>query len=345
MGIESTQDLSLSRGSEPRREASVRDGRIAHFLIERPLGFGGMGEVYLARDCALGRRVALKLIRGASIDTRFVRSILDEARLTARLNHPNIVSIHALGECEEGPYLVLEYVKGAPLSRFVETADLSQTMSWGLQIAQAIAHAHARGVVHRDLKPANIVVDQANQVHLVDFGMAVSCAQDRIARGGTSAYMAPEQWRGDPITPAVDVWAFGVLMYQLLEKRRPFESVRLSRVPKGCEPACLGAEDRGWRPPRLREGAPEPLRAMVEACLQRAPQARPSAAQLIRSLEAAIFESIVRGESTLTRLGISILKGALHDKDTLHPKRKDAHNRPRYEAPHRLAPISSSPGV
>ena len=235
---------------------------VDHFQLVRPVGRGGMGEVYLARDCRLGRRVALKVIHperlgSSSAVDRFVK----EARATARLNHPHIVTIYHTGETRGRPYLALEYLEGQTLRRRLQEGRCgrAEALRIGQAVAEAIAEAHAQRILHRDLKPENVVIPRDGRLRVVDFGLAklidpgeaitrsqhaaagadgadpgaadtptlpedaaASVLSRQGAIRGTPEYMAPEQWLEAEVTAATDVWALGTLLYELVAGQRPY---------------------------------------------------------------------------------------------------------------------------
>jgi serine/threonine protein kinase len=198
--------------------------RLGPYEILGLLGAGGMGEVYRARDTRLDRTVAVKVSK-QQFTERFER----EARTVAALNHPNICTLHDVGP----DYLVMEYVEGAPPKA---PASVDRVMQYALQIADGVAAAHAKGIVHRDLKPGNIFVTADGRIKILDFGLALaqaapSASDSTVTRPitdpgtavGTVAYMSPEQARGETVDARSDLWAIGVILYELLTGSRPFE--------------------------------------------------------------------------------------------------------------------------
>jgi serine/threonine-protein kinase len=195
------------------------------FRLERILGHGGMSEVWLAHDLELERRVAVKLLSSARTASRFER----EARSVASLSHPNIVGVFDFGEHEGRPYLVLEYVPGGTLDeRLSKPLSDEDVAEIARDIAAGLAHAHERGIVHRDLKPSNVLFDGEGRAKIADFGVARVLSDATLtttgAVVGTAQYMAPEQATGGEVGPESDVYAFGVILFQLLTGRPPFES-------------------------------------------------------------------------------------------------------------------------
>ncbi len=258
---------------------------IDHFRVVRQLGQGGMGRVLLARDVELGRLVALKVIREDRLDRDALDALLAEARLTARLSHPNIVTIHHVGRWDSAMYLALEYVEGGTLRDRMAGHLLAppEAMRLALPIARALEAAHAARVIHRDLKPENVLVPPDGRLRVVDFGIARALELDQPAGAervaGTPGYMAPEQWTGQPPSAANDVWSLGVMLYEMLMGFRPFEG------PNGDgRPMHARVLDRDLLPPPLL-GCTEPLRALVTAMLARDAAQRPTAAEVAHGLE------------------------------------------------------------
>ncbi|MAG70969.1 MAG: hypothetical protein CL471_11870 [Acidobacteria bacterium] len=219
------------------------------YQVTAKVGAGGMGEVYKARDTQLDRDVALKILPEACVSDpeRLVR-FRREAKVLASLNHPNIAAIYALEESGDSPALVLEYVEGPTLQDRIEQAPmpLDEALPIARQIAEALDAAHEQGIIHRDLKPANVKVRAAGTVKVLDFGLAKALAGDaeRVAGDadsptvtaatragailGTAAYMSPEQARGEVLDKRVDIWAFGVVLFEMLTGHRPFEGGTMS---------------------------------------------------------------------------------------------------------------------
>ncbi len=267
--------------------------RIGQYEVIRTLGRGGMGHVYLARDVVLGRRVAIKFLldQGGASTGR----VLAEARATASCQHENIVVVHDVDVHEGHPFIVLEYLEGHTLTAVLERGPLAPDRAIELitPLARALAHAHAHNIVHRDLKPDNVLVTAAGMVKVLDFGIAAPIATASPGHAGsltgpavsgivgTPAYMAPEQLRGEPVDARADLWAVGVMLYELVTCRHPF----------GAELANVGARVAlDDELPRAAETAPElpaPLAALIDRCLAPKPTDRPaSAVELLERLEA-----------------------------------------------------------
>ena len=227
--------------------------KIGPYEITAPLGAGGMGEVYRASDTKLRREVAIKILPGelAQFPDRLAR-FEREAHLLASLNHPNIAAIYGLEEGESGPCLVLELVEGKTLAELIEDGPVpvEKAMRLGLQIAEALEAAHEKGIIHRDLKPANVKVTPDGTVKVLDFGLAKAFTGDSVEKSvdaslsptltmaatqagiimGTAAYMSPEQAAGKQADRRADIWAFGVVLAEMLTGRRPFQGESVSYV-------------------------------------------------------------------------------------------------------------------
>ena len=266
------------------------------YRIEALLGAGGMGVVYRAHDRDLVRTVAIKLADPRRSDADSARWLLQEARVAASLNHPGICGIHEIGYLDDRqPFIVMEHVDGTPLAALIppdrgfapETA-----LHYAMQIADAVAHAHGRGIVHRDLKSSNIVITSEGRAKLLDFGLAVrsvdvdpgdletTCSREIPSGAGTVPYMAPELLRGRPADRRSDVWALGVLVYEMVSGRRPFAGgtrYELAAAILGDQPAPLGRDV--W----------PPLRQVVARCLAKDVDDRYPCA---RSLAAALDDVI-----------------------------------------------------
>jgi len=213
--------------------------QIGHYRIISLLGKGGMGEVYRAQDTRLGRDVALKLLpaRFTQDDDR-LRRFVQEAKAASALNHPHIVTIHEIGEDESGRFIVMELVQGQTIRAMNKPCTLDALVNLGGQIARALSATHAAGITHRDIKPDNIMARDDGYVKILDFGLArlgVSTATDSEAAAlaqntgpgallGTVAYMSPEQARGETVTSATDIFALGIVFYELTTGRHPFKS-------------------------------------------------------------------------------------------------------------------------
>jgi TolB-like protein/Tfp pilus assembly protein PilF len=243
-------------------ERALQPGAVVgRFEMVAEIGRGGFGVVWEARDRELGRSVAFKAVRAGGAAGLREERLLREAEAAARLSHPNIVTLFDVGRCPEGPYLVLELLRGRTLAVRLEggAIPVREALRIAVEIARGVAHAHAQGVVHRDLKPANVFLCQDGQVKVLDFGLAHAFGRRR-ADGGTPAYMAPEQWSGAPEDERTDVFALGVLLHQMLSGELPFP----------------GAGGGRWRAaPRLDVPEAPGLGELVAEMLRKDPVKRP----------------------------------------------------------------------
>jgi serine/threonine protein kinase len=215
--------------------------KLGPYEISTALGAGGMGEVYRARDTALGRDVALKILRpGAVQDADRLHRFRQEAQAAAALNHPNILAIHIVGEQDGAPYIVSELLEGESLRDSLRAGalPLRKCMDYALQIAEGLAAAHEKGVIHRDLKPENIFITKSGRVKILDFGLAKLTRPDEVSADtsaltlthgstpgvvlGTVGYMSPEQVRGNPLDSRSDIFSFGVILYEMLSGKNFF---------------------------------------------------------------------------------------------------------------------------
>jgi pimeloyl-ACP methyl ester carboxylesterase len=267
-----------------------------HYRVIEKIGEGGMGVVYRAHDTELDRDVALKfMVHAHRFNSEHGNRFRREARALAALNHPNILTIHDIGDADGTPFLVLEWVGGGALSDTSVQLPLStrEFLRVALPVAEALAAAHDQGMVHRDVKPANVLVSVEGRIKLADFGLAKFRDLDRdVTRTGgavgTVAYMSPEQASGGEVGPASDIFSFGVLAYELLTGQRPF---------KGEGPgAVIAAISIGRHAPLsdVRKGLPGGLAAFVERCLEKEPGARFQTGQeLARALRGVLDGSEV----------------------------------------------------
>ena len=269
--------------------------RIESYEITAPIGAGGMGEVYRARDIRLNRDVALKVLPSVlAADPDRMRRFKTEAQAIAALNHPNICQIYDVGP----DYLVLEYIDGVPLSGPL-AAD--EAVLLVLQIASALESAHGRGMIHRDLKPANILVMKNGTAKLLDFGLAKLTTNDPDVTAtmegvvmGTTAYMSPEQAQGKPLDERTDVFSFGAVLYELLSGDRAFLGSSMVDV--------LSAIVRDE--PRPLDGAPQ-IVALVARCLKKAPAERFQTMAEVRVTLEAIREKPESGSPSIAVLPFS----------------------------------------
>jgi eukaryotic-like serine/threonine-protein kinase len=203
--------------------------RVGKYDLEQYLG-GSMAQVYRARDSVLGRRVALKILSEAGMaDAEAKARFLQEARVASSIRHENIIGVYDFGEEQGRPYIVMEFVEGETLRDAIRNqhlGDLRSRLKIALEVGRAVDHIHSRKIIHRDLKPENIHVDSEGKGRLMDFGIAKAEGVQLTRRGftlGTPYYMPPEQVLGKPLTPETDVYAFGIVLYELMTGVRPLQ--------------------------------------------------------------------------------------------------------------------------
>jgi WD40 repeat protein/serine/threonine protein kinase len=289
-----------SPGQTIHRDVVEPGTLVKHYEIIRKLGAGGMGMVFLARDTRLARLVAIKfLLTYSGTDTQH---FLAEARMTARCRHENIVVIHDVDEFAGYPYIVLEFVDGNTLREIMDDRNREKTamgINIMLPVVRALACAHAMGIVHRDLKPENIMLSGSGHVKVLDFGIAKNISKPRVPTGkvdsstapsaragakddgpieGTMPYMAPEQWLGEPLDERTDIWAVGIMLFELAFGEHPLQTEQLVSIADLDKPM-----------PSLRDLRPKAgdLADVVDRCLKKRRAGRfASASELQQALEA-----------------------------------------------------------
>ncbi|KAA3613989.1 MAG: hypothetical protein DWQ05_17100 [Calditrichaeota bacterium] len=239
---------------------------ILHYKILEELGRGGMGVVYKAYDTKLDRDVAIKFLPkhiAANSDER--KRFKIEAKAAAALNHPNIATIYAIEEVDDEIFIVMEYIDGQELKNLAKVANLCKVVDYATQIAEGLKAAHANGITHRDIKSSNIMLTEAGQIKILDFGLAKIGGGAQLTKDqstlGTAAYMSPEQAQGEPVDQRADIWAFGVVLYEILTGQLPFrgdyeQAVIYSILNEEAQPIS-----------ELRDDVPENLQLIVTKSL------------------------------------------------------------------------------
>jgi eukaryotic-like serine/threonine-protein kinase len=274
--------------------------RVGPYEILSPLGSGGMGVVYKARDTKLGRLVALKFLRGADRDGEALAQLLREAKNASALNHANIATIYEVGESDGLAYIAMECVEGRSLSAAIQRDSFAPetAVRYGLEISAALAHAQDRGIVHRDLKPANVMITDAGHIKVLDFGLAQRMPQTDLSAAtvsqaplaqeggvvGTLMYMAPETLRGEPADARTDLWALGAVLYEMVIGRPPFEG------RSGYEICSAILRE----PPKsFPQHVPLRLQAVIQRCLAKEREHRyQRASEVHAALETIVAEPI-----------------------------------------------------
>ena len=282
----------------------LTDGdRLDRYEIEAFIGAGAMSEVYRARDTRLGRTVAIKVLSDPTAPDAG-GWLLREAQHASTLNHPHICAVHEVDECDGRPFIVLELIEGRTLLGATEPRPPLQTIvKWGAEIADALDHAHRRGVIHRDLKGSNVLVTEEQHVKVVDFGLARRMDADGSPRhaasvladasvAGTLTHIAPEVLKGAPTDTRVDIWSLGVLLYELANGRVPF---------KGATAFATASAILDDTPEPLPSIVPPAFQRIVERCLSKDPEQRYSTAAEVRdALEALAHDQAARDRRPTT---------------------------------------------
>jgi eukaryotic-like serine/threonine-protein kinase len=287
--------------------------RVGPYEILSPLGAGGMGEVYKARDTRLNRPVAIKFILSDMPDAAARRRFQHETNAASSLNHPHIVTVHEAGQSDGRPYLVTEFVDGGTLRHWAKAEKRSwrQTLELLVGVADGLACAHENGILHRDIKPENVLVSKGGYAKLADFGLAKLIAEtgardatrtvtEDLTRAGmvvgTVAYMAPEQLQGEPVDARSDVFSFGVVLYEMFTGARPFEgksNMAVMRMVLDSAPVAPGA---------LVPGFPAHLETVVLRCLEKPMEKRyQTAREMASDLRAALDTASITEHSIHAR--------------------------------------------
>src|SRR3984957_8780955 len=284
---------------------------IENYDIVRKLGAGGSGVAFLANDTLLQRPVVLKILRTGPMSAQQMRtSMLREARLASAIEHPNVCAIYEVGEAAKEAYIVMQYVPGQSLARLILNgpASLQLVLSVGIQVADGLQAAHSLGIFHRDLKPQNVMLTDGGLAKILDFGLArrlrpedasfdpskpalakdASMAATYTARGGTIRYMAPEQFVTGQSSVQSDVWALGVILYELASGRHPFarpdaEDFQAIRAIQFSDPPDLSEFDRS---------IPTELKSVIATCLEKNPGARYNTAAEVREALKTIMKAL-----------------------------------------------------
>ncbi len=253
------------------------------YVLDSVIGRGGMADVYRATDSVLEREVAVKLLRGQATDAHDRQRFQEEAQLLATLDHPNVVTILDAGVCDGQPFLVMDLVDGRSLAAFCRGNGIPghRVAHVGAELACVLAHVHEQGIVHRDVKPSNILIGRDGVVRLADFGIARTLGDTSSPTGsgtttGTAAYIAPEQVRGEAVTPASDVYSLGLVLLEALTGRRAYAGGPMEAALARLDAAPLV-------PASLPSGWPALLTSMTHMDPARRPAAE-QAAPVLRGL-------------------------------------------------------------
>jgi serine/threonine-protein kinase len=289
--------------------------RLGAYEITEFIAAGGMGAVYRGKHTVLGREVAIKTVAGAFVDDDARRRLIREARHASQLTHPNICAIYDVGEAGGMPFIVLEYVSGKPLGALIRESapPTGRAIDYAIQIAAALEHAHDRGLIHRDLKSSNVVIDSSDKAVVLDFGLAQRVSSASPAQGrestltnphaiaGTLSHMAPEVLRGGRADARADIWALGVLMYEMFTRILPFTG----RTPFETSSAILNDP-----PQPMGAGIPWAIRLIIEKCLIKDPRGRYQSAKDVRQILEAVRRH--RGWPLIGRLMLTVRRRTLY---------------------------------
>lgn len=292
--LDSSPDLLIAEAfasGEDKREPIKRE--ISHYRIERLIGEGGMGRVFLAEDVLLNRQVALKVLPEDLVgDTDRLRRFEREAKAASALNHPNILTVHEFGESDGTHFLATEFVDGATLRDLIRDIDTKEALDIAIQVASALSAAHEAGITHRDIKPENIMIREDGYAKVLDFGLA-KVKEDAPSAGsedktrallktepgsilGTDAYMSPEQARGKKVDARSDIWSLGVVVYEMLAGERPFTGESRADIIA----SVLKSEPRALT--SLRRGLPLETDWVISKALSKDVEARYQSAKELR---------------------------------------------------------------
>src|SRR5215210_5256832 len=281
-------DADLLADAVEEIEPDLAGQQMGPYRLLREIGGGGMGTVYEAEDARLGRRVAIKLLPPEySRDRKAKERFLREARAAAAVDHPNLCTVHDVGESDGRLYIVLSFYEGETLRERIRRGPLpiAEAREIAIQVARGLARAHEAGIVHRDIKPANVILTRRGEAKILDFGIARLGGDDASltrtgASWGTPAYMSPEQARGERVDSRTDVWSLGVMLYEMLAGRRPFGGESMEAVVA----AILTQKPEPLE--RVRPEVPKELARVVDRALAKDPAERyANAAEMLADLE------------------------------------------------------------
>jgi serine/threonine-protein kinase len=271
--------------SQQASHSSRDEGRFApgtliadRYRIISPLGRGGMGEVFRADDLTLGQPVALKFLPDSMIDNSMLERFRNEVRIARRISHPNVCRVYDIGETDNQVFLSMEYVDGEDLSsllRRIGRLPRDKALEIARKICAGLAAAHDKGVLHRDLKPSNIMLDVRGEVLIMDFGLAGLVHEIEDMRSGTPAYMAPEQLAGNEVTARSDIYALGLVLYELFTGKPVFEGKTHDEIMR------VRRESSPHRPSTLIRDLDPAVEMVILRCLEEEPDNRPSSALIV----------------------------------------------------------------
>lgn len=305
-----SRDNSFENNDKTETHAVLTpEARIDHYRIIQMIGRGGMGEVYLAEDTTLDRKVALKflslqLYRDESFRARFIR----EAKAIAKISHSNIVHIYEVSESKGRPFYSMEMVEGEPLKELIRNKKLSlyESIEIAIQVAEGLCEVHDAGIIHRDIKPANILIDRKRRAKISDFGIALATTEERLTKTGavlgTFGYMSPEQVKGESVDHRGDIFSFGALLYEMVTGKQPFinenEAATINAILKETpKPVSSYVAD-----------TPETLQLVIEKALSKKPENRyQKTADLLYDLKQLLQELPAPETTRITTAAMPVL--------------------------------------
>jgi tRNA A-37 threonylcarbamoyl transferase component Bud32/tetratricopeptide (TPR) repeat protein len=299
------ESLDTGRAGRLLESSTETGGTIGRYKVIRKIGSGGMGVVYLAEDASLKRQVAVKVLAPwLDASSAANRRLVDEARAASAIDHPNIATVHEIGETEDGRlFITMSYYEGDTLRDRMARGHLSmaEAADIAMQTARGLSAAHERGIIHRDIKPENILLRPDGTVKIVDFGIAEMEEQQALTQTttavGTAAYMSPEQTFASSVDSRTDLWSLGVVLYEMLAQERPFRGGTRDEIIVSIQSEPLRMNRQ------IEQHAPASLRAIVERCLQKEPAARyQSADELLRDLESVVVQVSRSGRRSIVAI-------------------------------------------
>jgi serine/threonine-protein kinase len=288
-------------------KASLHPSSIGDYRLVDFIGAGGMGEVYRAVHSKIERVVAVKILKNADQDPRFIQRFLNEARIQSRLNHPHVATLYDFLECEGRLCIIMEYVDGQTVAeriRAMRRLPLLEALTVFQAVVEAIHYIHSQGIVHRDIKSGNVKINSTGQVKLLDFGIAKSDLTPSLTMSGgvvgTLQYLSPEQLKGGVADACSDIWALGVLLYEMVTGQMPFEAKTIGDLYESVSKATYA------QPSVLNPSVPRGVEAVIARCLKRNPADRyPSARHLLQDVQrlVALQSQSQREESAQREVG------------------------------------------
>lgn len=289
---------------------------ILHYKILEKLGEGGMGIVYKAEDTKLKREVAIKFLpHSFNVSEKDKQKLKAEAQIAAGLNHPNIATVYAIEEFGDDTFIVMEYVNGIELKDIFKTHSgrkikLSEIIDYAIQITEGINAAHKKGIIHRDIKSSNIMLSDDGRIRVMDFGLAHIHGDPNITKNGstpgTTAYMSPEQLRGEEVDFRSDIWSLGIVLFEMLTGQTPFQG----NFDQAIIYSILHEKPKSLK--KINPEIPDELEQIVLSCLEKDPKKRiQSAEELLSKLKVVKNQNVTSGSYKFNPSRLRISKAGL----------------------------------